>query len=221
MKSGFLACSCALPFLLLAAIPSDSQTPASSSQTQNALKVAPGTAFFASLLTPIVFNKAKNEDPIEAQTTQDIKQGKDVVLKKGSTLIGRLQSVQLPAADKPDTSLVVVFDRVRPKNGEEARLNLIIQALAPKSDMESDMVSPGTGGGMQNATRVAGISGHSSATRGSVAGLSLSSTGVIDMLGLDLAEKISEGKHYTVLISSRKDMTLKKESQLVMKIVGQ
>jgi hypothetical protein len=171
-------------------------------------------------MTPIAISHANNDDTLEAQTTQDIKQSHDVVLKKGSTLLGHVQSVQSPTADKPQYFVVIAFNRVKPKNGEEMQFNLVIQALAPESDMESRSLAEGTGTGLQGATRSAGVTGHSSASQGSINQLTLLSTGVIDVQGLQIGDRISEGKHYTVLAASLKDITLKKGTQLVMKVVA-
>lgn len=102
----------------------------------NSLKVPADTAFFAKLITPMAVSQAKGDDTLEAQTTQDIKQGHDVFLKKGATLVGHVHSVQLPTADKPEYYVVIVSDRVKLKSGEGMRFHLVIQALAPESDMD-------------------------------------------------------------------------------------
>jgi hypothetical protein len=116
---------------------------------------------------------------------------------------------------------VVVFDRVKPKNGEQMRFELVIQALAPESDMDNRSIAESTGTGLQGATRSAGVSGHSSASQGNINALTTKSTGVYDVAGLQIGERTSERKHYTVLAASRKDVQLKKGTQLVMKVVGQ
>ena len=194
------------------------QAPRGQNEGMNSLKVPIDTPFFAKLITPIVISQAKDDDTVEAQTMQDLKQGHELLLKKGSTLVGHILSVQPPTAEKPEYYVVILFDRVRPKNGEEMRFNLVIQALAPESDMESRSIAEATGVGMQGATRNAGVSGHSSATQGNINPLTVKSTGVYDVPGLQLGDRTSEGKHYTVLAASRKDVQLKKGTQLVMKV---
>jgi hypothetical protein len=86
--------------------------------------------------------------------------------------------------------------------------------------MEGRSLAEGSGTSLQGATRSAGVTGHSSASQGNINRLTLTSTGVTDVNGLQLGEKISNG-HYTVLAASLKDMTLKKGTQLVMKVVAQ
>jgi hypothetical protein len=124
-----------------------------------------------------VISQAKDDDTVEAQTTQDIKQSQELLLKKGSTLVGHILSVQPPTAEKPEYYVVILFDRVRPKNGEEIRFNLVIQALAPESDMESRSIAEATGIGIER-----------------------------DVPGLQPGDRTSEGKHYTVLATSGKDV---------------
>ena len=221
MKHIFRAFILALLLVSAATTQCRAQTQAAAAPSADPLKMVSGTAFLAKLVTPIAVSKAKDDDLVEAETTQDVKQGHDVLLKKGSTLIGHVQSVQPPTADSPQVHVVIAFDRVKPKNGEGLQCNLVIQALAPESDIESRSLAEETGTGLQGATRTAGVSGHSGATRGNVNRLTLASTGVIDMQGLLLGERITEGKHYTVLASSLKDAALKKGTQLVMKAVGQ
>jgi hypothetical protein len=143
------------------------------------------------------------------------------LLKKGATLVGHVHSVQLPTADKPEYYVVIVFDRVKPKNGEEMQFNMVIQALAPESDMDRRSLAEPTGTGIQGATRTAGVTGRSSATQGNVNAVTTKSTGVYDVQGLQVGERISEGKHYTELAATLKDVQLKQGTQLVMKAVGQ
>ena len=221
MKCIFRASILALMLVLAARTQCRAQTQATAAPSADTLKMAGGTAFLAKLVTPIAVSKAKDDDLVEAETTQDVKQGHDVLLKKGSTLIGHVQSVQPPTADSPQVHVVIAFDRVKPKNGEGLQCNLVIQALAPESDMESRSLAEETGTGLKGAMRTAGVTGHSAATRGNVNRLTSDSTGVIDMQGLQLGERIAQGKHYTVLASSLKDAALKKGTQLVMKAVGQ
>lgn len=184
-------------------------------------KIPEGTVFFAKLTTPLNFSKATVNAPVEAEVTQDVKIGHDVVIKKGSTLAGHVQTIQPPTADKKETYVVIRFDAVRPKKGETAPLVAVIQALAPESDTESSSLAETTGTSLQGATRVAGVTGHSSSNRGDIGKLSNTSSGVIDIAGLQLGDRVSDGKHYTLLATSLKDLTLKKGTQLVMKTGGE
>lgn len=226
MKCSLVMLVCALSFgsVAIARYAVDAQTsaqpPAASSVAPlDSLNVAPDTAFLAKLSTPVAINQAKKDDVVEAQTTQDIKQGHDVLLKKGSILSGHVTSVQPPSADKPECYVVIAFDRVKVKGGDEKQLDLIIQALAPEagSTVGHD-IADSTGTQVQSATRNAGVSGHA---MGNVSPLDGTSKGVYGMQGSQVGDRITSGKHYTVLAASQKDIQLKKNTQLVMKVVGQ
>lgn len=199
------------------------QTPAAApAAIPDSLNVAPDTTFLAKLTTPVAINQTKKDDVVEAQTTQDIKQGHDVLLKKGSILSGHVTSVQPPNADKPECYVVIAFDRVKVKGGDEKQLDLIIQALAPEAGSAvGHDIADSTGTQVQSATRNAGVSGHAASTMGNVSPLDGTSKGVYGMQGLQVGDRITSGKHYTVLAASQKDIQLKKNTQLVMKVVGQ
>lgn len=225
MKYSTLLLACALSMPLRATLrdapgaSNPAQAPATTppGKSANSLNVPANASFLAKLTTPIVITQAKTDDAVEAQTTQDIKQGHDVLLKKGSALLGHVRSVQPPTADRPETYVVIVFDRVKRKDGDEAQLALVIQALGPESDSNRD-IADATGTRVEGATRAAGVSGHA------VSGpnqLTTTSKGVFEIAGLQLGERLTDGKHYTVLAGSGKEMQLKKGTQLVMKVVNQ
>lgn len=180
-----------------------------------------GTAFLAKLSTNLMLSKCKPGDPIEAEAKQDVKQGKQVMLKKGSILLGRVSTVQLATAEKPENRVEIVFDAVKmAKNGQNSSLHLIVQALAP----EADVTNNGTladGRGLDSATNTAGISGHSSTIRGSVNELNSTSTGIYDLSGVSLGEQVSSTGHTTILAASVGDFRLKKGMQLVLRVVEQ
>jgi hypothetical protein len=199
--------------------------PLLTAQTQgvpsHALPIPVDTSFLASLTTPVSIDQLKPGDTIEAQTAQDVKQGHTVLLKKGVTLLGHVDLLQSPTSASSERALVVTFDRVKLKNGEEPQLPLIIQALAPKSDAQLDNVEFANGRGVQGALQSAVPAGHSDATRGTVNPVTTSSHGVQDLPGLELRERITNEKHSTVLAASRSGIQLKKGTQLVMKVVTQ
>jgi hypothetical protein len=107
MKYLWTVCACALMLGSPAVAQSPSQPSASTQASSrpndgmNSLKVPADTAFLAKLMTPIAVSQAKGDDTLEAQTAPDIKQGHEVLLKKGATLVGHIHSVQPPTANKP------------------------------------------------------------------------------------------------------------------------
>lgn len=197
------------------------QASASASAANAGLTIPVDTAFMAKLSTNLELNQCKPGDPVEAEAKQDIKQGKEVVLKKGSSLLGRVKAVQMATAEKPEKVVGIVFDGVKmQKTGQQYSLHLIVQALAPEANLtNNDTLSDGRG--MDAATNNATVSGHSTTMRGNVNQLTPASTGIYDLSGLRLGDQITQTGHVTVLAFSHSDIHLKKGAQLVMKVVAQ
>jgi hypothetical protein len=187
------------------------------------LNVPLETAFMAKLSTNLSLSQCKPGDPVEAEVKQDIKRGKEVVLKKGSSLLGHVNTVQMPTAEKPEMVVGIVFDGAKmQKTGQQFSLHLIIQALAPESNVEGNSsLADATGTGVQSATRHASASGHASTVSGDVNPLTTESKGIYDLAGLKLGDQITQTGHVTVLAFSHSDIRLKKGTQLVMKVVTQ
>lgn len=206
----------AVVFLVLSlASTGAAQTPAPSS----ALQLPENAVIFASLNTPISMDQIKSGAALEAVTTRDVKQGHAELLKKGATLLGHVNTVQ-PTNGAGEQVVIIAFDRVKPKKGEETALHLVIQALAPTSDMQTGNVSFSDGRGVQGATQATLPGGYSSATSGSVNPLSEKSHGVQDLRGLDLRERIENNEHLTVLAATRKNIELRKGTQLLMRVAN-
>jgi hypothetical protein len=74
-----------------------------------------------------------------------------------------------------------------------------------------DTVDYANGRGIQGATQEALPAGHASATTGSVNPLTTNSHGVQDLHGLELRERIVDGKHLTVLAASQKIFSSRRE----------
>lgn len=187
------------------------------------LKVPEETAFLAKLTSSLIPSRSKPDDPVEAQTTQDVKRGKEVLLKKGSTLLGHVKLLEVSPSEKPETLVGIVFDGVKiQKTGQQFALHLIIQALGPESDLDSNnSLADATGTGLTSATRAASVSGHASTTRGSVNGLTKESTGVYEFAGVRLGDRVTATGHVTILAFSNADVLMKKGTQLVMRVVNQ
>jgi hypothetical protein len=196
-------------------------TPATAALAE--LNVPLETAFMAKLSTNLDLSQCKPGDPVEAEAKQDIKRGKEVVLKKGSSLLGHVKAVQMPMAEKPEMVVGIVFDGVKmQKTGQLFSLHLIIQALAPEANVESNKsLADETGTGVQSATRHASVSGHASTVSGEVNPLTTENKGIYDLTGLKLGDQITKTGHVTVLAFSHSDIRLKKGAQLVMRVVEQ
>jgi hypothetical protein len=195
--------------------------PAQAAPALDALKLPAGTAFLAKLSANLDGRRCKPGDPVEAEVKQDIKQGHDVLLKKGSVLLGHVAGVKAPTSRTPQLNVAIAFDSVRTKDGKQFSLNLVIQALAPEADVtNNDTLAAGRGMGVTSSSN-ATVSGHATTLKGTTTQLSVTSTGVYDLQGLDLGDQTTNGAHYSTLTSSTGDFRLKKGAQLVMKVVSE
>jgi hypothetical protein len=197
------------------------QTPAPAQATPalDALKLPAGTAFLAKLSTNLDGRQCKPGDAVEAEVKQDIKQGHDVMLKKGSVLLGHVAGVKVPASGTSQLNVAIAFDSVRLKDGKRFSMDLTIQAFAPEADVtNNDTLNDGRG--LDAATNKATVS-HATTLKGSFNQLTVTSTGVHGLPGLTLSDQITNGAHYSTLDSSTGDFRLKKGAQLVMKVVSE
>ena len=194
--------------VLLLALPSGGQTP-SNSQTRDAaklpaLKIPRDTVLMTKLNTDLDLGQSKAGDEVQAETTEDVREGKEVLLKKGSIIVGHISFVEPAAPRQPDNMVGIQFDRVTPKSGPEQSLHVIVRALAPHA---------------QPANLTLGVV-HPQAV--SVDPLTTSSVGVSNLPGLRLGvRRTTGGQQTTVLAWTKGNIKLKKESQLLMVAVGQ
>lgn len=204
-------------FVALSAHSSRAQTAASNP----VLNVPGDTIFLAKLTTNLDLQQCTPSEPVEAEVTHDVKQGKDTLLKKGSILLGHVVSVEVATPKQPDNKVGVVFDGVKIKNGSEQSLHLLIRALAPQSEAPASSTIA-SGRGMPGETDHVIASGHDQAETGGIEPLKTSSLGVFAIPGLTLGmRKISSGQQIVILSWSKGEIRLKKGTQLVMLVVGQ
>jgi hypothetical protein len=198
------------------------QTNAAASPSATSLGVLEGTAFLARLSADLVLDRCKIGDPVEAEVKQDVKRGKQVLLKKGSILRGNVKSVQAPTENNREVVVEILMDEVNiQKTAQKYSVHLVIQAIAPGANTDSNnSLADQTGTGLHGATRQAGVSGHASVVQGDVGAINAESKGVFDLPGLRLGEHQTSSGHTTLLATSVHDLKLKKGSQLVMRVVN-
>jgi hypothetical protein len=194
----------------------------SSSQNElPVLNIGGDTVILAKLMTNVDLEKCAPGEQFEAQTASDIKQGKEVVLKKGASLLGHVVSVKAANDKQTQSIVVVVFDTAKTKNSGPQTLHLLIRALAPESEAPSNSTISG-GRGMPGEDTHAAISGGDHAETGGVGRLTTSSVGVSGLPGLQLGiQKSTSGQQMSVLTWSNSSMKLKKGMQMAFLVVGQ
>ena len=101
-----------------------------SANTNETRPVAAGTALNAELSQSVDSKKAKPGDPVTAHTTEAIKMDGQVVIPKGTKLVGHVTRASARSKGDADSALGVQFDRAILKDGREMPLQATLRALA-------------------------------------------------------------------------------------------
>ncbi len=152
---------------------------ASASTNSVASALGSGTNIQAELTKSLDAKKAKAGDEVTAKVTQDVRSNGQVVIHKGSRLIGHVTEAKARSKEDSESRLGLAFDRAVLKNGEQVALGAAVQALAPPASAAASAVnsdSLGVGGGMP-AGGGAARSGEGGGTLGGVAGGATSTVG--------------------------------------------
>jgi|GEM_PF-286978 len=169
-----------------------SSTSASAQAGHNSASLSSGTTVDAVLNSSLDAQKNKVGDQVVAHTTQDVKSNGQVIIPKGSKLIGHVTQAQARAKGESESTLGVVFDRAIPKHGPEMPVRLVIQALAAGQGAASSslddggMMPPVSGMGSASGTGSAGASrsgggllGGAGSTVGATAGAATNTAGAV------------------------------------------
>jgi hypothetical protein len=198
-----LKLTAALLALLTFALPSLAQTAP--------FTTPPGQGIVAKLTTDLDAAKLKPGDPIQALVTHDLKKGHDTILKKGSTISGKIIKVDPSTSSDPEM-IVILFDQISPAGGTTRPLNASIGALAPPQGAQTETIQDGRGMVQSNINSVNG--GDKDASN--IPDLAGATVGVHGMRGVSLAFNMESGKLYSIIKSTNGDLKLKKNSQIVL-----
>ena len=134
----------------------------SASAGNNSASLASGTAMNAELSQPVDAKKNKPGDVVTAKTTSATKSNGNVVIPKGTKLVGHIREAKPRAKGESESAVGIVFDKAVMKNGQEIPLNVALQAVAASQTAASSSVAQDdlyAGGG---AVSGAGAGGHGS-----------------------------------------------------------
>jgi hypothetical protein len=95
-----------------------------------------GPAVNAELSSSVDSKKAKVGDKVEARTTEPLKNGNDVLVPKGTKLIGHVVEASARSKGDQQSTLAIQFDKAVPKKEQEIPVNLMIIAVAPPSNQQ-------------------------------------------------------------------------------------
>ena len=162
---------------------------ASAQAGESSAAVAQGTEINATLTRPVDAGKAKPGDEVTAKAAKDIKSDGEVVVPRGSTLVGRVTRAEPrksgSASGSSASQLGIVFDRAVLKDGSTVLLNGSVAALGAARSAGSAGGSAagagasGAGGAAGSAGAGGGLAGTVGGTVGGVAGTTAGAAGGI------------------------------------------
>jgi hypothetical protein len=141
-----------------------------------------GTNVQAELTKSLDAKKAKVGDQVTAKVTQDVKSNGQVVVRKGSKLVGHVTEAKARSQGESESRLGIAFDRAVLKDGQEIAFNAVVQALAPAvhaagSADDNAMIGgtapapmPSSGGGGASGGAMGGPAGALGSTVGRTVG---------------------------------------------------
>jgi hypothetical protein len=108
-----------------------SSSSASASKKGASANLANGSTINAELTRSLDAKRNKVGDRVMARTTEDVKSGGQVVIPRGSKLIGHVTEAKARAKGESESTLGIVFDRAIPKKGPDVPVHAVVQAVAP------------------------------------------------------------------------------------------
>lgn len=198
---------------------------AEDTQKGRQVSLTSGTNISAQLQKTLDANNAKIGDEVALKTTQSIRQDGEVIIPKGSTLIGRITDVKRRGKDNAESRIGMIFDRLEGKNlsmplsatvvsitNAAARTSLANESLmsdVSTSSRTSSSTSSSSGGLLGGVTNtVGGLVNTTSQTVGGVtntAGQALgTTTGTVGrtLNGLQISTEASGSANSATTLSS-------------------
>ena len=149
----------------------------SGSANGNGAALNSGTTLQAELTKSLDAKKAKPGDEVTAKATQDVKSNGQVVVRKGSKLIGHVTEAQARTKDNAESKLGIVFDHAVLKDGSQVAFTGMVQALAAAQTAPLSAGSDDTMGGGGSVSGPAPRAMGSTGAVGGVVGGAASSVG--------------------------------------------
>lgn len=184
--------------------------------------IGQGTELNATLTKPVDARNAKPGDEVTATVSEDIKSNGQVIVKKGSKLVGHVTTARPLSGEKKsaeggaDSQLGIVFDRAVLKDGTSVPINATVHALAAAessasmgmSDANAGIAGAGSAAGSARSSGgglVGGVAGGASGAIGGVTGRTGAMSGSSTALsrsagavgGLNAAGRLTSGSKGT------------------------
>jgi hypothetical protein len=215
------------------------------SQVAESHSLAAGTTIPAMLDKWVDARKSKVGDEVVAQTTEPVEEDGQVIIPKGSKIVGRVTEAKSRTYEDPNSVLGIAFDHAVLKKGGELPLRVMIQAIAPdRSSTESPPLpsrttppdNTGSMGPMNRPSTMgtnpdpsAGTPGRPESPQNSAyeqsggrtasGALTPQCHGVLGFDGLSLAFRPNDGSKTLVIISQTRNVRLDGRTQLMLRVI--
>lgn len=147
------------------------------SDRSRAVALDSGTRISAELQKTLDVNNAKVGDQVVLKTTQSIKQDGQVVVPKGSTLIGRVTEVKRKTKDSAGSKIGMVFDRIQNK---QLSLPLSATVVSISNAAARAAVDDGLMGDVSGSSRTSASTSRSGSEGGLLGGVSNTVGGLVN-----------------------------------------
>lgn len=216
-----------------------SSSTASPQGHHSSFRVAPGSVFHVVLTKNVDAKNDKIGDQVTTAILEDLKSNGEVMIQKGSKVIGRITQIQARSKEHPQSQIAIVFDRLVLNDGTEVVLSASIQALAAAETAPADENeqantgyggaqasggrggSPGGGGRNPSGAGASNESAARTAAQGSGSpsrGLSAASQGVFGLKGISLNTE-SDASHSSFISSDHRNVHLEHGTQMVLRVI--
>lgn len=208
-------CSAARPASrsLVGSSPQSSSPPAASADSTS---IPVGFEIVGTLTTKLDTKHAKVGDPVEVEVTQNVLEGDQVVLAKGSRVIGHVTDVSAFSRKVTNARLEVVFDGISSKDGGQISTYLSVYALAARHDEASENIADPRG--MNATATTAGVAGGLGHPAG--AQLRPGSRGVFNMDGVSLFPMARDNPPTSLVRSESRDIHVDKGTEILLVVAG-
>lgn len=218
----------------------------SPSQVAESSQLPVGSTIPVTLEKGIDAHKSKAGDKVIARITENVKSEGQVLIPRGSQIIGRVTEAKARSTEEPESVLGIIFDRAVLKGGREIPLALTIQAVAPARPETSDpsdmpRMTAATAGGLGGGRNLGGMSDPNAGVPGRIespnsvyvpdgqltpgGGLTPSCHGVLGIDGVSLAQESpdssssSSSSRGSLIISQRHNVHLYARTQMMLRVL--
>jgi hypothetical protein len=220
-------------------------TAAHADSSASASSAISGQTVPAQLTKPVDARKNKPGDEVVAKTTQDVKSNGQVVIPRGSKIVGHVTEAKARTKGQNESALGLAFDRAILQNGTNVPVTFAVQAIgssamAAQAEEEPLAASAGTasmaaptaaraGGGLVGGVgaTAGGVSNTAAGATGSLGGatrvggmasapLSATSQGVVGMSNVNLVSATSSSTANKIT-SNKSDVHLDSGTEMILR----